>query len=285
MKFFVSGKIVDEKRAKLSISDRGFLYGDGLFETMRAYEGRVFKLEEHLRRLYDSAKIISLKISLSRDELKKTIYQLLRLNKLKDAYIRLAVSRGEGRVGLNANTAKSSSAVIITKKFNPYPERLYKNGLSAAISSVRRNEDSVLSRIKSSNYLNNIIARIEVQKKGFDDAVVLNNGGEVACGAVSNIFIVNKDNLLTPHRESGILLGITRKVIINEAPKAGFKVKEAFIKPRALYSAEEVFFTNTLMEVMPVTSVDGKKIRSGKVGEAARAIHDLLKRQIRAISL
>lgn len=272
MKLFVNGKVVGKAKAKLSVFDRGFLYGDGLFETMRSYGGKVFRLDRHLERLCVSAKIINLKIPLARAELKKAVYRLLRVNKLKNAYIRLAVSRGEGRVGLDATTAKSSNIVIIAKPFFPYPKRYYELGLKVAVSCVTRNEGSVLSRVKSLNYLNNIMARIEVQKQGFDDAILLNNKGNVACGAVSNIFLIKKNTLLTPSVQSGILPGITRETIIRLAPKAGLKVREGGIGLSTLLGAEEAFFTNTLMEVMPVVSINKKRIGNGRVGERARRL-------------
>ena len=284
MKVFVNGKIVNESKAKLPVFDRAFLYGDGLFETMRGYAGAIFKLEAHLKRLYDSAKIIKLKVPLARPELKKVIYRLLRVNRLKNAYIRLAVSRGEGRVGLNATTAKSSNIVIITKKFHPYPAELYERGLSVGVSGVRRNEQSPLSAMKSINYLNNIIARIEAQGKGYDDAILLNSKDEVACGAVSNIFMIKRGVLLTPSVASGVLPGITRGVIFKIAPNAGFKIKERKITTQELLSADEVFFTNTLMEVLPVTRINRKKIGSGCTGHNTEIIHNLVRTETKKIT-
>ncbi len=272
MKVFVNGKVVDERRASVPVSDRGFLYGDGLFETMRSYDGKVFKLDGHLKRLYDGAKIIKLKIPLSKIGIKNAIYRLLRVNKLEDAYIRLAVSRGEGRVGLDATTARTANIVIITKPFTPYPAELYKKGLSVFISSVRRNENSPLSRIKSINYLNNIAARMEAQKKGYNDAILLNNKGKIACGAVSNIFTINKNTLLTPSVASGILSGITKTEIIKIARKLGLKVQEKEINRNEIFKMSEVFFTNTLMEIMPVTKVNGKRIGDGRVGNITKEL-------------
>jgi len=272
VKVFVNGKVVDERRASVPVSDRGFLYGDGLFETMRSYDGKVFKLDGHLKRLYDGAKIIKLKIPLSKIGIKNAIYRLLRVNKLEDAYIRLAVSRGEGRVGLDATTARTANIVIITKPFTPYPAELYKKGLSVFISSVRRNENSPLSRIKSINYLNNIAARMEAQKKGYNDAILLNNKGKIACGAVSNIFTINKNTLLTPSVASGILSGITKTEIIKIARKLGLKVQEKEINRNEIFKMSEVFFTNTLMEIMPVTKVNGKRIGDGRVGNITKEL-------------
>ena len=281
MKVYVNGKIVPESGAKLSVFDRAFLYGDGVFETMRSYAGTVFRLDEHINRLFASAKAIDLKIPLARPQIKNVILRLLKINRLGDAYIRMAVSRGEGRVGLDARTAKSSNVVIITKKFTPYPRHLYEKGLSVAISSARANEGSPLSRIKSINYLNNIIARIEAQKKGYNDALLLNNKGEVSSGAVSNIFIIRGQKLATPSLESGALAGVTRAEIIKIAPRAGLKVKEKRISARELMGADEAFFTNTLMEVMPVTGIGRKKIGNGRVGRYTTAFQDLLQDRIK----
>lgn len=280
MKVFVNGKMVDEVKARLPVFDRGFLYGDGLFETMLSYSGDVFRLDRHLARLYGAAKSIRLGVPISRAGLKKAIYRLLRVNNLKDAYIRLAVSRGEGRVGLDATTARSSSIVIIAKPFHPYPAGLYKRGLSVYISSVRRNEGSPLSRIKSINYLNNIVARIESQDKGFNDALLLNNKGNLVCGAVSNIFLIKGKRLLTPREKDGILPGIIRREVIELAPKAGFKVREKSITPPEIFNSEEVFFTNTLMEIMPVTRVNNRRIGNGKVGRSVELLQRLLKKRI-----
>ena len=280
MKIFINGKISPKSKAKLSIFDRGFLYGDGLFETLRSYSGKVFMLNRHLDRLYNSAKIINLKIPINKAKMKMAIYRLLRVNKLKDAYIRLAVSRGEGRVGLDATTTQSSNIVIIAKKFYPYPGILYKKGLNVAICNVKRNEGSVLSRIKSLNYLNNIVARIDAQKKGFNDAILLNNRGNVCCGAVSNVFLINKNTIFTPSLREGVLAGIVRELIIKIAPKNGFRVKETVITPTQLMGADEVFFTNTLMEILPVSKVNNRRIRDGKVGKKTKLLQELLKKKI-----
>ncbi|NQT06372.1 MAG: branched-chain-amino-acid transaminase [Candidatus Omnitrophica bacterium] len=280
MKIFVNNRIVDEKKASISIFDRGFLYGDGIFETMRSYNGRVLALDRHLDRLYSSAKVIDLKIKLGRESIKKQIYKLIRINGLKDAYIRLAATRGEGRVGLNAVTAKSSSVVIIVKHFTPYPAAFYEKGISLYTSSVRRNAESPLSSIKSLNYLNNILARMDAQKRGADDALLLNTKGFVAESAVSNIFMIKRKGLITPSLNSGILPGVTREIVLSIAKKAGLKAIERKVSPRELKGADEVFLTNTLMEVMPVVKIDKTGIGKRRPGLLTKFIHLLYSRQI-----
>jgi branched-chain amino acid aminotransferase len=275
VKVFVNGKIVDEKRAVISVFDRGVLYGDGVFETMRSYKGEIAFLDRHLRRLYASAEVIGLKIEKERRYLKYIIYKLLKTNGLKDAYIRLSVTRGQGRVGLDASTANETSTILITKKFQPYPARLYKRGLKLATASGRRNKMSKAAGIKSLNYLDSILARIEAQKGGADDAILLNTKGDVAEAAVSNIFLIKGKKLVTPSVEGGIVAGITREVVLFLAAKAGLKPEERRVKPAELPKADEVFLTNTLMELMPVTVIDGKKISSGKPGKLTKLLHKL----------
>lgn len=280
MKMFVNEKMVDEKRAVISVFDRGLLYGDGLFETMRSYKGKVFELDKHLDRLYKSTKIIGIKMDKDRRYLKYIIYKLLKINRLKDAYIRLAITRGKGRVGLDATTAKDQSVIIIVKRFTPYPDKFYKRGISLYTSSIRRNEKSHLSRIKSINYLNNIMARMEAQQKGAIDALLLNTRDEVAESAVSNIFMINDKSLITPSIDSGILPGITREIILSLAGKAGLRHIQRHVKLGELKNANEVFLTNTLMEVMPIVKIDKKTIGKGRPGPFTKSLHYLYRLRI-----
>jgi len=278
MKVFVNEKILDEKKALISVFDRGILYGDGVFETMRSYKGEVAFLDNHLDRLYSSAEAIDLKIDKKRKYLKYIIYKLLKANGLKDAYIRLSVTRGQGRVGLNATTTKDASTILMVKQFQPYPARLYKRGLKLTTVSVRRNETSKAEGIKSLNYLDSILARIEAQKGGADDALLLNTKGDVAETAVSNIFFIKARKLVTPSAASGILAGVTREAILFLAAEAGLKPEERRVKPAELAKADEAFITNTLMEVMPVTAIDGKRISSGRPGTLTKALHKLYRK-------
>ncbi len=280
MKIFVNGKIKDEAKAVVSAFDRGFLYGDGLFETMRSYRGEVFALERHLDRLYNSADLMDLAIHKEKRYLKFVIYKLLKLNRLQDAYIRLAITRGEGRVGLDATTAEGNGIVVIVKKFTPYPEKLYKRGVTLYTSQTRRDEKSVLSRVKSLNYLNNIIARIEAQREGATDALLLNTRGYVAESAVSNIFMIKKKELVTPSLESGILPGITRESVLLLAKEVGLEPVERRIAPDEINRAREVFLTNTLMEVMPVVQIDKRKIKTGRPGTLTKKLHKLYRAAI-----
>ncbi len=275
MKVFVNNKIIDEKKARISVFDRGFLYGDGLFETMRSYKGKVLALERHLDRLYDSADIIGMRIDKDRKYLGYIIYKLIKISRLRDAYIRLAVTRGKGRVGLEATTAEDQSIIIIVKKFTPYPAKFYKKGISLYTSSIRKNEKSTLSTIKNLNYLNNIIARMEAQREGATDALLLNTKGDVAESAVSNIFMIKRKSLITPSLDSGILPGITREITLSLADRVGLRPVERRVNLPELKRADEAFLTNTLMEIMPVVKIDKKAIGTGKPGPLTKSLHRL----------
>jgi len=281
MKIWLNGKIVGERNAKVSVFDRGFMYGDGVFETMRGSHGVVFKLDEHLDRLYGSFKITGIKIPYSEDFLKGQIYKLLKINKFEEAYIRLTVTRGAGTVGLAKIECENPTVVITAKRFSPYPAWMYKKGICVKIVKVRQNENSPVSGIKSVSFLNYILARMEAKKIGFDDAIMLNSKNRVSEAAVSNIFLVKRGALITPSPESGILPGITRKVVIESSPRIGIKVKEAAVAPKDIYSADEVFLTNSMMEIMPVIRVDNKIIGSGRPGALTKKIHEFYRtRQI-----
>ncbi|TET47680.1 branched-chain-amino-acid transaminase [Candidatus Aerophobetes bacterium] len=270
---YIDGKFLPEEEAKISVFDHGFLYGDGVFEGIRAYGGRVFKLEEHLTRLWDSARAINLTIPLSKDELREKILETLRHNKLKDAYLRLLVSRGKGDLGLDPRKCPRSSLIIIAHKISVYPEDFYEKGLEVIVASTRRNAPSALNaRIKSLNYLNNILAKIEANFQGMGEAIMLSQDGYVAEGAADNIFVVKDGELLTPPTWIGILKGITRDVVIELAEKEGLPVKEETFTPFSLYSCHECFLTGTAAEIIPVTKVDGKIIGEGKAGPITKKL-------------
>jgi len=270
---YIDGKFLPEEEAKISVFDHGFLYGDGVFEGIRAYGGRVFKLEEHLTRLWDSARAIDLTIPLSKDKLREKILETLRHNKLKDAYLRLLVSRGKGDLGLDPRKCPRSSLIIIAHKISVYPEDFYEKGLEVIVASTRRISPSALNaRIKSLNYLNNILAKIEANLQGMGEAIMLSQDGYVAEGAADNIFVVKDGELLTPPTWIGILKGITRDVVIELAEKEGLPVKEETFTPFTLYSCHECFLTGTAAEIIPVTKVDGKTIGEGKAGPITRKI-------------
>ena len=271
-KIWIHGKFVDSDKAKISVFDRGFMYGDGVFETMRSYAGRVFKLDQHLDRLFESLKIIKLKHKYSKRYLHDAIYNTLRTNRLSSAYIKLTVTRGEGRFGISYKNIFSPNVVITAKDFEGYPGWMFDIGLSAKITGVQ-DERSITSRIKSLNYLPYILARDDAKRKGFDEAILTNTQGFITEGATSNIFVVKNNGLITPSPASGILSGITRGVIIEIAKKLKVNVREKLISRRELLIADEIFLTNSLAEVLPVTKVDSKRIGSGLVGDITKLLH------------
>ena len=264
---YLNGEYVPREMARISVFDHGFLYGDGVFEGIRAYNGRVFKLGEHLKRLFDSAKAISLKIPLSFQELKEKILETLRKNQLRDAYIRIVVSRGEGDLGLDPGKCPNPQVVIIADRISIYPEKFYQEGLEVVTVGTRRNLSSALDpRIKSLNYLNNILAKLEASMRGAAEAIMLNQEGYVTECTGDNIFIVDKGTLITPPDWAGILKGITRDVVIELAREDNIPVEEKVFTPFAVYTSDECFLTGTAAEIIPVTKVDGKVIGSGKAG-------------------
>ena len=270
---WLNGEFVRKNEAKISVFDHGFLYGDGVFEGIRAYGGRVFRLEKHLQRLWESAKAITLKIPLSREKLTEKVLQTLRKNKLKDAYIRLVISRGEGDLGLDPRKCPHPQIIIIVDKINIYSEELYEKGLKITIVSTRRNIPSALNpRIKSLNYLNNILAKIEANLSGTPEAIMLNKDGYVAECTGDNIFIIEGENLVTPPTWVGALKGITRDVVMELAQKEGISVQERVFTPAALYASDECFLTGTAAEVIPVTKVDGRTIGKGVAGPITKRL-------------
>lgn len=270
---YLNGDYVSEEEARVSVFDHGFLYGDGVFEGIRAYGGRVFKLEEHLQRLYDSAKAIALKIPLSKEEMKDKVVETLRKNKLKDAYIRLVVSRGKGDLGLDPLKCPYPGLIIIADRISIYPQELYEKGMEVMIVSTRRNISSALDpSIKSLNYLNNILAKIEANYKGMPEAIMLNKDGYVAECTGDNIFMVKNGVLITPPVWVGILKGITRDVVINLAREERIPVREEVFTPTELYASHECFLTGTAAEIIPVTRVDGRIIEDGRVGAITKRL-------------
>ncbi|HDZ49625.1 hypothetical protein LCGC14_1642500 [marine sediment metagenome] len=270
---YVSGEYVLKDKAKISVFDHGFLYGDGVFEGIRAYGGKVFRLDEHLQRLWESARAIALEVPLSRGQLKEKILESLRKNELRDAYIRLVVSRGEGDLGLDPRKCPQAGLIIITDKISIYPQELYEKGLEVIIASTRRNIPSALNcRIKSLNYLNNILAKIEANREGMPEAIMLSNDGYIAECTGDNIFIVKEGKLVTPPVWVGILSGITRDVVIEIAQKEGISVEENVFTPFALNNSDECFLTGTAAEVIPVTRVDGRTIGKGVAGPLTKRL-------------
>ena len=267
MLIYLNGEYVSKEDAKISIFDHGLLYGDGVFEGIRSYDGVVFKLDEHLKRLYDSAKAIMLKIPVSIDEMKEIVLETLRKNNLRDAYIRLVVTRGEGDLGLDPDKCPEPTVFVIADKIVLYPEEYYENGLELATVSTRRNIPEALNpRIKSLNYLNNILAKIEGKQAGVIEAIMLNSKGYVVECTGDNIFVVKDERLITPPLHVGILEGITRNTVMDLAEGLGIQVKEEVFTQYDLYIADECFLTGTAAEVIPVVKVDRRVIGDGKPG-------------------
>ncbi len=269
MKVYLNGQLVDKDNAVISVFDHGLLYGDGVFEGIRAYNGRVFKLREHLDRLYNSARAIMLQVPLTKKELEQAVLATLRANRLKDAYIRLIVTRGEGDLGLDPRKCVKPSIVIITDKIALYPKELYEKGLSVITSSVRRNIAEALNPcIKSLNYLNNVLAKAEASRHNAPEAIMLNREGYVAECTGDNIFVLKENTLITPPTSAGALEGITRNIVMEIAKnKLKLLVKEELFTPYHIYIGDEVFLTGTAAEVIPVTSVDGRVIGDGGPGK------------------
>jgi branched-chain amino acid aminotransferase len=267
MKVFIDGKYHGERDAKISVFDHGLLYGDGVFEGIRAYNGRVFKLKEHIDRLFCSAKAILLEIPMSHAQLMRATVETCRRNKFRDGYIRLVVTRGVGTLGLNPKSCKRSSVIIIADKIQLYPPEYYKRGLDIITVPTMRNLHSALNpAIKSLNYLNNILAKIEANNGGCEEAVMLNAEGFVAECTGDNLFIVKNGGLSTPPLSAGALYGITRQTVIELAEEAGLKVAEPNLTRYDLFNADECFLTGTGAELIPVVKIDGRVIGTGKPG-------------------
>jgi branched-chain amino acid aminotransferase len=280
MQVYVNRKLVPAKEAVISVFDHGFLYGDGIYETMRVYDGVIFMLDEHLRRLYRSASLIGLTVPLDTDSLKTSIYDTLMANSLKNAFVRLTVSRGYGPIGLDPDLCPEPTIVIITQEMKDYPKSFYEKGINLIIPDTRRNfKEAINPQIKSLNFLNNILAKIEAKKKGAYEVIMLNVYGKLTEGTVCNVFFFKDGVLCTPSLECGILDGITRRVVIDLALRDGLKVKEDEFTKEDLYLAEEVFITNSTMEVMPVSKVDDQKYA---VGNITKLLHKAYREEVNA---
>ncbi|HMB06128.1 MAG TPA: branched-chain-amino-acid transaminase [Isosphaeraceae bacterium] len=267
LKVYISGKLYDKADAKISVYDHGLLYGDGVFEGIRSYAGRIFRLAQHIDRLYDSARSIHLQIPMGKAELARAIQDTLAVNELPDAYIRVMVTRGAGSLGLDPRRTTDPQIIIITDAISLYPAELYEHGLKIITAGTLRNHPSALNpRIKSLNYLNNILAKIEGTNAGCLEALMLNHKGEVAECTGDNIFVVRKGQLHTPPIDAGILEGITRDAVIELARAAGSAVFERSMDRHDVYTADECFLTGTAAEVIPVVDCDGRAIGTGKPG-------------------
>lgn len=273
MKIYIDGKYFSERDAKVSVFDHGLLYGDGVFEGIRAYSGRVFKLREHIDRLFASAKAILLNIPISHAAMMKAVLDTCRANKLRNGYVRLVVTRGPGTLGLNPNRCKKPCVIIIADKIQLYPEEYYTKGMEIVTVPTTRNLHSALNpAIKSLNYLNNILAKIEANQAGCEEAVMLNAEGFVAECTGDNLFIIRNGQLYTPPLSAGALYGITRGTVIELATAAGYKVSEPNLTRYDLFNADECFLTGTGAEMVPVTKIDGRVIGNGKPGRVTKEL-------------
>jgi len=271
---YLNDRFVPQEEAVVSVFDHGFLYGDGVYETLRAYRGRVFQLAEHLARLERSASRIQLRLPVGPERLADLVRESLRRNQLQEAYLRITLSRGTGEIGLDPALCKSPTLVIIAKPFQPYPESIYADGVAVIIAKTRRNLPEALSpQVKSLNFLNNILAKMEAKTAGAHEALMLNHRGELTEGTTSNVFTVRGGRLLTPSVESGILEGITRGLVLQLAAELGIPSEETRLTVEDLTRAEECFLTNTTQEVLPVTQVDGRMIGNGRPGGITRRLH------------
>ncbi len=276
---YINGKFVPSEEAAISVFDHGFLYGDGVFEGIRAYGGRVFRLKDHVKRLFDSAQAIMLCIPLTQHEMENAILETLRKNNLSDAYIRPIITRGFGDLGLDPNKCSLATVIIIAVEWGAMYGDLYEIGLTAVSVAVRRNTpDSLPPNIKSLNYLNNILAKVEANIKGGNEAIILDTQGRLSEGSGDNIFIIKDKKIFTPHTMNN-LKGITREAVIELAKNRGYMVLEKDLGLFDLYTGDEVFVTGTAAEVAPVTKIDGRKIGQGTPGpitkELMSAFHEL----------
>lgn len=266
MKIYLNGKFVEKDQAKVSVFDHGFLYGDGAFEGIRSYKRLVFKLEEHVERLYETAHTLMIHLQLNKKQMMQAIVDTLKINQLDDAYIRVIVTRGEGDLGLDPRKCKgNSNIIIITDKITLYPKEMYNKGMEIiTVPTVRNNPEALNPMLKSLNYLNNILAKIEANNSGFCEAIMLDHQGYVAECTGDNIFIIKKGELFTPSQ--GRLRGITREAVLELAAKSKIKTHETFMTRHEVYIADECFLTGTAAEIIPVVKVDGRVIGDGVPG-------------------
>ena len=278
MKIYLDGKLVDKDKAVISVFDHGLLYGDGVFEGIRSYNCLVFKLKEHIDRLYRSAEAIELKIPMTKTGMVKAVIGTLKANSLRDAYIRLVVTRGPGDLGLDPRKCKVPTVFIITDKISLYPKKFYQNGLEIITAKTKRNLTAALNpKIKSLNYLNNILAKIDAIRAGTEEAIMLTYDDYVAECTGDNIFIYSGGKLVTPPDDVGALEGITRNAVIDLAGKVGIKFEEKMLRMEDIYAASEVFLTGTAAEIVPVTIIDKRKINGGKPGKNTKQLMDAFK--------
>jgi branched-chain amino acid aminotransferase len=279
---YLDGRLVDQEHAVVSVYDHGLLYGDGVFEGIRVYSKRVFMLAEHIERLYESARAIRLEIPLTPEEMTRAVEETVAANGIEDGYVRLVVTRGAGTLGLDIRKTSHPQVIIIADTITLYPEELYEHGLEIITASTIRNHPGALSpRIKSLNYLNNVLAKIEGTDAGCQEALMLNHKGDVAECTGDNVFLVKGGILKTPPSDAGILEGVTRNVVIRLAREAHYEVREVTLQRHDLYVADECFLTGTAAEVIPVVKLDGRPIGEGTPGPITRQLRTRFQELVR----
>lgn len=278
----IDGKYYPKSQAKVSVYDHGLLYGDGVFEGIRAYNSVVFKLKEHIDRLYRSARVIMLQIPPTKEEMIKAVLETLRKNNLRDAYIRLVVTRGVGDLGLDPRKCPKPTVIIITDVIKLHSGAAKEKGIRAMIVWVKRDPvDATSHEVKSLNYLNSILGKIEANIAGFDEAICLDKNGHVSEGVAENLFIVQNGTVITPPTSTGALVGITRDVVMKLAEKLGYKATEKTITPTDLFTANEAFFTGTAAEIVPIVEVNKRMIGDGKLGPITRQLMQEFEKLVR----
>jgi branched-chain amino acid aminotransferase len=279
MKVWIDGRLVEKADAKVSVFDHGLLYGDGVFEGIRAYHGKIFECEAHLDRLYQSAKAIRLTIPLTRDQIRSAIEETIKANDFTDCYIRLVVTRGVGTLGLSPMRCERPSVFVITDVLELYPREMYEKGMAVITASVIRNHPNAISpRVKSLNYLNNILAKLEAIDAGVPEAIMLNSEGNVAECTADNIFIVRNGQVETPQTHDGVLEGVTRRVMMDLCGRLGVPCVQKTLQRHDLYVADECFLTGTGAEVIAVTKIDNRVIGSGQPGSLTRQLTEAFHR-------
>jgi len=282
---YINGELISREEAKISVFDHGFLYGNGLFETMRAYKKRVFRIEHHLQRLFLSLEYLKFPIPFTFGSVKEAIYKTIEANRLEDAYIRLNVTRGEGATVPDPATCKTPNLIIITREYVSYSPALYQKGYKGKVVRVKLSPDSPSNNMKTLNFLNHIIAKMEAKESGFNEGIMVNTDGFVAEGTVSNIFMVKGDSLSTPAKDMGLLPGITRQAVLEIAEAKRMKVEERKITLNQLLEADETFLTNSLVEIMPLVEVDGHPVGKGTPGpithELIHSYKELVRKELK----
>ena len=282
MKIWLNGQLVEKQDAKVSVYDHGVLYGDGVFEGIRVYSGKIFECQAHMDRLFESARKIRLEIPYSKEQLVQAQQETIAANACQDAYIRLVVTRGEGGLGLNPKKCSRPNVFIIADSIQLYPPELYETGMPVIIARTIRTSATMLDpSVKSLNYLNNILCKIECNDAGVSEAIMLNDKGNVAECSGDNIFLVKQGHLITPPATAGILMGVTRAVVMRLARKLGIDVVEKDFKPAELFTSDEIFLTGSGAEIISVTQVDDKKIGQGKSGPITQKLLHAFREYIR----